>query len=406
MALWKQILLGMALGLIVGLIFKEDAAALKPMGDLFIRLIKMLIVPLVLFSLISGVTSLGDPMALGRMGLKALVLYVVTAAIAISIGLFFAESFNPGEGLELALQADSTIEAPEARSAVDTILMMVPTNPMAAMVESNMLQIIVVALLFGLAASMTGKKADPFIHFCNSAAEVCFTLTLYIMRLAPFGIFGMLAWIAGTQDLDVLLSLGKVLITFTVAVLVHSTLVFGGTLFFILRIHPFTFLSCIKEALIMAFSTSSSSATLPISMEVVEHKLGVSPVTTGFALPLGATINMNGSALYQGVCAAFIAQAVGMDLSMADYVTITATSILAAVGTAGIPGAGLLMLTLVLTSVGLPTEGIAILLGVDRIMDMIRTTVNVAGDAFVALILDISEGRYDRKRLTTDSSYK
>ncbi len=405
LALWKQILLGMLLGIAVGLIFREDAAVLKPLGDFFIRLIKMLIVPLVLFTLISGVTSLGDPAALGRMGLKALILYVLTAAAAISIGLVFAEFFRPGDGLSLAFEASDTQPPPEARGFADSVLEMIPTNPLAAMVEGNMLQIITVALLFGLAASMTKKKAQPFIEFCNSASEVCFTLTLYVMRLAPFGIFGMLAWVTGTQDMEVLISLGRVLLVFIAAVAVHVAMVFGGILYFLLRINPLTFITCIKEALIMAFTTSSSSATLPVTMEVVEYRLGVSPVTTGFALPLGATVNMNGSALYQGVCAAFIAQAIGVDLTFSQYVTITLTSILAAIGTAGIPGAGLLMLTLVLTSVGLPAEAIAILLGIERIMDMIRTMINVAGDALVALALDISEGRFDRQKIRTSPLY-
>lgn len=394
--LWQKILIGMALGLAVGFIFKEDAAHLKPLGDLFIRLIKMLVVPLVFFTLISGVASLGDPKALGRMGAKALALYVITAAIAISIGIFFAETFRPGEGIELNLATTQVAEAaPEARGVVDTILEMVPTNPLKAMVEGNMLQIIVLSLLFGVSVSLTKSRPGPFIDICDSAAEVCFTLTMVIMKLAPLGVFGLMAWVAGTQDPAVLLSLGKVLLVFLAAVTVHVIVVFGGTLY-ALRLNPLVFANRIKEALIMAFTTSSSSASLPVTMEAVEHKLRVSDVTCGFTLPLGATVNMNGSALYQGVCAVFIAQAVGMDLAMEHYFAITATSILAAVGTAGIPGAGLLMLTLVLSSVGLPTEGIAIILGIDRIMDMVRTVVNVAGDAFVALLIDLSENRYDR----------
>ncbi len=394
--LWQQILIGMVVGIIIGLIFKEQAAHLKPLGDLFIRLIKMLVVPLVLFTLISGVASLGDPAALGRIGAKAFALYLVTAALAISIGITAAETLKPGDGLSLDLGQGDVVEAPESRGFIDSLLEMIPTNPFAALVEANMLQIIVFAILFGVAASLTKEKSRPFVDFCDSASEICFTLTMQIMKLAPLGVLGILAWVVGTQDPEVLFSLSKLVLVFFLGILIHVVCVYGGAIYFVLRLSPLKFLKHTKEALIMAFSTSSSSATLPVTMEVVQQRLGVSETTSSFALPLGATVNMNGSALFQGVCAVFIAQAIGVELTVNQHITIIATSILAAIGTAGIPGSGLLMLTLVLTSVGLPTEGIALILGVERIMDMVRTMVNVAGDAFVALAIDMSEGRHDR----------
>lgn len=394
--LWQQILIGMAVGVIIGLIFKEQAAHLKPLGDLFIRLIKMLVVPLVLFTLISGVASLGDPATLGRIGAKAFILYIVTAAIAITIGIAVAEFFAPGVGLTLNLGDVKEVDVAESRTFIQSLLDMIPTNPFAAMVEGNMLQIIVFAMLFGIAASLTKEKSKPFVAFCDSASEICFTLTLQIMKIAPLGVMGILAWVVGTQDPEVLFSLSKLVLVFMCGVLIHVMFVFGGGLYVLLRMSPTKFFKHSKEALIMAFSTSSSSATLPVTMKVVQNKLGVSETTSSFALPLGATVNMNGSALFQGVCAVFIAQAIGVQLTFDQYATITFTSILAAIGTAGIPGAGLLMLTLVLTSVGLPAEGIALILGVERIMDMVRTTVNVAGDAFVALVIDVSEGNHDR----------
>ncbi len=394
--LWQQILIGMVIGVVIGLVFKEQAAHLKPLGDLFIRLIKMLVVPLVLFTLISGVASLGDPATLGRIGAKAFALYIITAAIAITIGIAVAELFAPGVGLSLDLGNVADVKAPEARGFAESILEMIPTNPFAAMVEANMLQIIVFAMLFGVAASLSKEKSKPFVEFCDSASEICFTLTLQIMKIAPLGVMGIIAWVVGTQDPEVLLSLSKLVLVFFCGVLLHVVFVFGGSIYLLLRLSPAKFFSNTKEALIMAFSTSSSSATLPVTMKVVQNKLGVSETTSSFALPLGATVNMNGSALFQGVCAVFIAQAIGVQLTFDQYATITFTSILAAIGTAGIPGAGLLMLTLVLTSVGLPAEGIALILGVERIMDMVRTTVNVAGDAFVALVIDMSEKKHDR----------
>ncbi len=391
--LWQQILIGMVLGIIVGLIFKEHAAILKPLGDLFIRLIKMLVVPLVLFTLISGVASLGDPKALGRIGAKAFGLYISTAAIAISIGIFCAELFQPGKGLNIDIPVNTDIATPEKLSVTESFLRMIPTNPFEALVEANMLQIIVFAMLFGLAASMSKGKAKAFVDFCDSTSEICFTLTLFIMKLAPLGVFGIIAWVVGTQELSVLLSLSKLVLVFFLGVILHVVIVFGGGIYLLLRTNPLTFFQDTKEALIMAFSTSSSSATLPVTMKVAEEKLGVSESTASFVLPLGATVNMNGSALFQGVCAVFIAQAVGVQLTYDQYGTIMFTSILAAIGTAGIPGAGLIMLTLVLTSVGLPVEYIGIIFGVERIMDMVRTTVNVAGDAFVAVVIDKSEKR-------------
>lgn len=389
--LWQQILIGMVLGIVTGLILKEHATLLKPLGDVFIRLIKMLVVPLVLFTLISGVASLGDPKALGRIGAKAFGLYICTAIMAITIGIICAEILQPGAGLTINIPSNNDIASPEKITIVESFLRMIPTNPFEALVEGNMLQIIVFAMLFGLAASMSGRNADAFVAFCDSTSEICFTLTLFIMKLAPLGVFGIIAWVVGTQELSVLLSLSKLVLVFFLGVIIHVCIVFGGGIYVLLRTHPLHFFQDTKEALIMAFSTSSSSATLPITMKVAEEKLGVSESTASFVLPLGATVNMNGSALFQGVCAVFIAQAVGVQLSMEQYGTIMFTSILAAIGTAGIPGAGLIMLTLVLTSVGLPVEYIGIIFGVERIMDMVRTTVNVAGDAFVAIIIDKSE---------------
>ncbi len=408
LALWKKILIGLVLGVAAGLILGPDAEMLKPIGTLFINAIKMLIVPLVFFSLVVGVTSMQDTRKMGRIGLKAVVLYLGTTAVAISIGLGLATLFTPGEGLNMVASDTATVSE-EAPTLVTTLLNMIPKNPVAALAAGNILQIIVFALSLGVALTLCGEKAKPAIKLFESLAEGMYKLTELVMKLAPYGVFGLMAWVAGKYGLDILLPLIKVIAVVYIGCLIH-VLVFYTSLVSILgRLNPVRYLRGLVNPAVVAFTTASSSGTLPASIKAAREEMGVSEGVSSFVLPLGATINMDGTALYQGVCALFIAQAFGVDLVFSDYVLIVMTSTLASVGTAGVPGAGLIMLSLVLTTVGLPIEGLAIVAGIDRILDMARTSVNVCGDLMVTILVgksenELDESIYNRSELRYESS--
>lgn len=394
LALWKKILIGMALGMLVGVILGPDAELLKPIGTLFINAIKMLIVPLVFCSLVVGVTSMQDTRKLGRIGLKSLVLYLGTTAVAISIGLGMGTLFSPGEGVNM-VAADSAVAAKEAPTLVETLLNMIPTNPVDALATGNILQIIVFALGLGIALNLCGEKAKPAVQVFESLAEGMYKLTELVMKLAPYGVFGLMAWVAGTYGMDILLPLIKVVAVVYLGCVIHVMVFYSGLVSGLGRLNPVRYLKGLINPAAVAFTTTSSSGTLPASIKAAREEMGVSKGVSSFVLPLGATINMDGTALYQGVCALFIAQAFGVDLAFSDYLLIIMTSTLASIGTAGVPGAGLIMLSLVLTTVGLPMEGLAIIAGIDRILDMARTTVNVCGDLMVSVLVGKSEKELD-----------
>lgn len=394
MALWKKILIGMVLGVIVGAIMGPDAEVLKPIGTLFINAIKMLIVPLVFCSLVVGVTSMQDTRKMGRIGLKSVVLYLATTAGAISIGLGLGTVFSPGEGIDMA----SSVAAPAAKDAptlVQTLLAMVPQNPINALATGNILQIIIFALGLGIALTLCGEKAEPAIKVFESLAEGMYKFTELVMKLAPYGTFGLMAWVAGKYGLDILMPLAKVIGAVYVGSIIHVLVVYTGLVSTVGGLNPVRYLKGLINPASIAFTTTSSSGTLPATIKAAREELGVSKGISSFVLPLGATINMDGTALYQGVCALFIAQAFGVDLTFSDYLLIIATSTLASIGTAGVPGAGLIMLSLVLTAVGLPMEGLAIVAGIDRILDMARTSVNVCGDLMVSTLIGKSENELD-----------
>ncbi len=394
--LWCKILIGLILGVIVGMILKEKALYLRPIGTIFINAVKMLIVPLVFSSLIVGVTSIDDIGKMGRIGLKTIIIYAVTTIIAVAIGLGLSWVTNPGLGISLHA-AETTAAVKAAPSLVDTLVNIIPANPIGALGKGDILQIIVFAIFIGIAINLTGKKADPVKNFFNGLAEVMFKLTSIVMEFAPYGVFALIAVVIGQYGIEFLLPLLKVIVTVYVACILHSIVILGGGLALVGRLNPWKFFKGFLDATLVAFSTSSSSAALPVSLRCTQENLGVSTSISSFVLPLGATINMNGTAIYQGVCAVFIAQAYGIDLSLTNYVTIVMTSILAAVGTAGVPGAGLIMLSLVLSSVGLPIEGIAIIAGIDRILDMARSCINVVGDGMATVLVAKSEKELDIK---------
>jgi len=402
--LWQKIFLGLVLGLVVGLVFGEYAKMLKPLGTLFINLIKMLIVPLIFVTLITGIVSMNDLVKMGRIGLKTLLLYLLTTAIAITIGLGIAIIFEPGMGVSLESAAQVTTKTPP--NLVDTMLNIVTKNPMASLASGNVLQIIFFAIMLGISINLTGEKGEPIRAFFISASEAMFKMTDIVIKFAPIGVFALMAWVSASYGMDVLLSLGKVILCVYLGCILHVLFTMGGSIALFAKLNPKNFFKGIVSAQTIAFTTTSSSATLPITTNNVVKNLGVSKSVSSFVLPLGATINMDGTALYQGVCAVFIAQAFGIQLGFEEYLTIILTSTLASVGTAGVPGAGLIMLSLVLTTVGLPLEGVAIIAGIDRILDMARTSVNVTGDAMVSLFIAKGENEFNEEIYNGTASYK
>ncbi|MBT0960821.1 dicarboxylate/amino acid:cation symporter [Denitromonas iodatirespirans] len=399
MQLWKQIFIALVVGLVIGVLLNQTgnadiAKSVKPLGDLFIRGIKMLIVPLIFVSLVTGVASLQNLSTMGRLSVKTVALYLGTTAVAISIGLGLAVVFEPGVGVDLG--SAQAVTAKEAPNLVDILLGIVPTNPVEALVSGNVLQIIVFAIFFGVAITMAGDAAKPVRAFFESAAEVIYKLTSVVISFAPYGVFALMVWVAGTYGMDVLAPLAKVIGMVYLGCAVHAVLVYGGLIRLMARLNPVRYFQGCIEPVMVAFTSTSSSGTLPVTMMAAERNLGVPRSVSSFVLPLGATVNMDGTALYQGVCAVFIAQAYGVDLSSGQYLTIVLTATLASVGTAGVPGAGLIMLSLVLASVGLPLEGIAIIAGIDRVLDMARTALNVAGDCAVSCLVARSEGQLDQ----------
>ena len=396
--LWQQIVLGMFLGACAGIMLKGNASYLKPFGDIFINMIKMIVVPLIFFSISAAITSMEQSHSLGRIGGKSLLIYLFSTAVAIVIGITMANVFDPSSGV---INNGAFGEAGEVKgktvSFADTIVSMVPTNPIKAMADGNVLQIIVFALFLGTAVNVAGRKVKKVANALNEVAEVIYSLTGLIMKFAPIGVFALIGWVVGTQDPDILKSLVKVVIVVIAACVLHAVIVYSIFVGLLAKLNPVTFFKKIVDAQVLAFSTSSSSATLPLTMKVAEEKLGVSKSTANFVLPLGSTVNMDGTAIYLGICTVFVAGLVGQDLSIADYVTVVFTATIASIGAAGIPGVALIMMSMVFASVGLPIEAIAIIAGIDRVLDMLRTTVNVTGDLAISVVIDRSEGTFDEE---------
>lgn len=398
MKLWMKMLIGLVLGVIVGSIMGPSAHYLKPIGSAFLGLLNMLVVPLVFTSMAVGVTSIEDFSKLGRVGVKTLLLFLATTAIAIIIGLFFAKIFNPGLGMGLSAEEVKVTLNDGAPRISDIILSLIPQNPIAAFASGNILQVIVFSILVGLAINLSKEKGKPVAQFLESFANVMFSLTNMIMRLAPIGVFAIMAWVAGEFGWKVLYPLLKLLIAHYLACIVHLIVVFGGILVLMVKVKPLPFFRGMGDAIALAASTTSSSATLPATLHCAQENLGVSKNIAGFIIPLGATVNMNGTAIFHALAAVFISQAYGISLGMQDLIIIVVTATLSAVGCAGIPGGGLVTLSIVLSSVGLPLEGIAIVAGIDRLRDIIGTVLNILGDAVVSVYVAKTEGEFDVKR--------
>ena len=398
MSLTSKIMIGLAAGIVAGIALQGAPdfvnTFIAPLGRLFLNLIMMIIVPLVFSSLIVGAASVGDVKTLGRMGGKTLGYYLVTTAIAITIGLSLGAIIQPGAGLSIPVDVEMT--ASEAPPLVDTLLNIVPRNAVNAMATGNMLQIIVFALFLGIAFnSIPKEKGQVFIDFFDGLAEIMYKVTSYVMAYAPIGVFGLITPVVVNHGLSVLLPLAKVIAAVYIGCIIHAVVVYSGAVKIFGKMNPYQFFKGIMPAAITAFSTTSSAGTLPVTIKAARENLGVSKKVASFVLPLGATINMDGTALYQGVSVLFVAQLYGVELTVAQMGTIILTATLASIGTAGVPGAGLIMLSLVLTSVGLPLEGVALVAGIDRILDMARTCVNVIGDGSAAVVVAATENELE-----------
>lgn len=399
LALWKKITVGLIAGIVVGIIFGEDADVLKPIGDIFIRLIRMIIIPLIYVSIVMGMTSINDSASLSRIALKSIATFLLTTSFAIVIGLTTAYLLKPG--MSISADAISINIADRVNSDVQFEIMKVindtiPDNALNALVSGKMLQVVFFSFFTGVVINGVGKEKKLIVNGFKLASKVVFRMIDLILKLAPYGAFALTSSVVGKQGIGMLQSLGMLVVTLIVAMLVQYV-IFGILIATVARLSPFPFYKKSLEYQSLAFSTSSSKATLSTTMHVCAEKLGVSKNSTSFVLPLGAAINMDGMAIYLGICTLFFAQIYGIHLTTIEYMIVILTSTLGSIGAAGIPSGTIIMLPMVLSSVNIPIEGIALIAGIDRILDMMRTTLNITGDAAVTLLIDRSEGTLDKE---------
>jgi len=402
-----KVLLGMVLGIIVGLILNLTGlnadgtwansyltdGAFKVVGTMFVNALKMLVVPLVFFSLVCGVCGIGDIKLLGRIGSKSFFLYLVTTAIAIAAALIIATGFGIGEGMNAESSVSFTGKESPPLSTV--LINIIPSNPISAMADGDMLPVIFFSIMFGVSILMVGKKANVVSDFIEALNEIMMKMVNIIMAVAPYAVFCLIARAIADLGMDLLAQLlGYVLVLIGV-LLFHLFVTLQLILKVLSGLNPFTFMKKMRNTQVFAFSTSSSNATIPVTLRTVTQRMGVKNSVASFTVPFGATINMDGTAIMQGVATVFIANIYNVELGMMGYLTVILMSVLASIGTAGVPGVGLIMLSMVFAQVGLPIEGIGLILGVDRLLDMIRTAVNVSGDAVVSIVVAKSEGQLD-----------
>lgn len=394
MKLWVKIFIGLVLGIIAGLLLGENAVYLRSLGTIFLNLINMIIVLLIFSSMAVGINKIHDPNKLGRVGGRAIAIYFMTTLIAITLGLLLANAFELGGGL--SLQA-TEIQQGSPPSIGDILISIVPSNPISAMANGNILQVIVFSLFLGLAINFAGEKGQPLLKVLESLADVMYRLTSIVMEFSPIGVFGIMAWVTGTFGLALLFPLLKFLGAYCIVCLIHIGCVYYNIIRFGANLPFIQFFKGMSDALMIAFTTCSSAATLPVAMHCAQDNLGVSKNISSFVFPLGLTFNMNGTAIFQAMSAVFLANAYGIELDASSYIKLTLTSILSAIGTAGVPGGGFIMLSAVLTSVGIPLEGLAIMAGIDRLREMVSTFLNILGDSAVTVYIAKKEGEIDER---------
>lgn len=405
-SLTVQITISLLIGIVAGIAMQSipDIAEgyVKPFGTIYLNLIKMIVVPVVVLSIIQGIVSLQDVRKVGSIGIKTIAFYLVTTAIAVTLGLVAANLLQVGAGYTLGTEA-LTYEPAEPLNLMDTLVNIFPSNAFQPLADATMLQVIVIALFFGFGIIAVGEKGVPAKNVVDSFAEVCFKIMSMILKLSPIGVFALICPVVAANGPSVLLPLLKVILVAYVAYVAHMVLTYSLAVKGFAGLSPLRFFRAMSEPMLFAFSSAISVGTLPFNMDATQQ-LGARKEVSSFVLPLGATINMDGTAIYQGVCAIFIAQIFGIELTIAQQLTIILTATLASIGTAGVPGSGMIMLTMVLETVGLPVEGIALVAGIDRILDMGRTTVNITGDATCTIVVDAWEKRRERKKMAAQST--
>ena len=398
-----QIFIALVLGVLFGLYLKEQVDWVEWIGEVFLRGLKMIIIPIILTSIISAIANIGSAGNIGRLGLKTIIYYISTSTLAIITGLILVNIIRPGAGAELGLTGDVEGFALVEKSLGQTFIEMIPVNIFKALVEGNMLSIILFAFLFGFVITQINKKHKEILtDFFNASFEAMMKLTMIIIKLAPLGIFGIIAGVvAQTENLaELALRMGEYMITVIAGLSIHCFITLPLILLLLAKVNPLKHFQAVSTPLLTAFSTSSTMATLPLTLDAVEHNDGVSRKITGFTLPLGATVNMDGTALYECVAAVFIAQAYGLDLSLFQQALVVITALLASIGAAGVPMAGMVMITIILSAIGLPLEAIGLIISVDRILDMFRTATNVWSDTIGALVVARTEGEVFNVSLT------
>lgn len=396
MKLWQRVTSGLILGIIFGVYLPEYVITIKPLGDVFLRLIKMIIAPLIFFSLVAGITSMRDPSSLGRVGIKSIAAFMGTTLFAVIFGVSVALILKPGVGVKIDFGTIQDATNNPSFNFIEFFVNVIPSNIINAFGEGNILQIVFFAFFTGFTMNKMGSSVDQLRDVFHTISKMILKMISSIILLSPYAAFALTAWIVGTQGFGVMISLSKLIGAIIIAMILQY-MIFGLLIYICCRISPMPFYRKSFEYQVLAFSTSSSKATLATTMQVCRN-LGVSESSASFVLPLGASINMDGFAIRLALTAIFFAQVMGIELHLYDYAIIVLTATLGSVGGAGIPGAYLIMLPMVLSSVNLPIEGVAILAGVDRILDMISTTINITGDATITLIVDHSEGNLDRDK--------
>lgn len=390
---WQKIILALIGGTVTGLVFGHKAACLQPIGLLFINAIRMMIVPVVFTAIVCAVLSMDDPQKMRRIGIKAICLYTVSMAVASAIGLSVATLIAPGSGLQgLHFAGAAPLPAGHLPTMTEAIVNMIPANPVEAFATGNILQILVFSVILGISINLAGAKAKPVADFFRAFSSVATKLTQIIMKFAPLGIFSLMAWVSGEYGVAALIPLMKLVGTIYFCCLLMGILFYSSTLALVAKVNPINFFRGITDAMLLAFSTSSSAATLPVTMRCAEENLGISKKLGGFLLPLGTTMNLNGLSIYLSVATIFAANMYGVELSFVQYLTIIFSIVLTSMGAGGVPGSGIIVMSAVMSSVGLPLGAVTLIAGVDRLNDMAQTTTNVVGDLYAALVVAKSEG--------------
>lgn len=398
MELWKKVILGLILGAFFGAVCPQYVELARPLGDIFLKLIKMIIAPLIFFSLVSGIIGM-DNSGVKKIGVKSILMFLLSSCFAVLLGLCMALLIQPGTGAIITFERNSLLTHKFDMSTF--LLDIIPKSFVGAMIDGNTFQVLFVAVLTGIAINRVKQNIDSLKQLINTSTSFIFSMVEIIIQLSPYAAFGFVAWVIGTQGMGVLLALSK-LVFVAVLAMALQYISFGLWILFFCKISPLPFYKKSLEYQVIAFSTSSTKATLSTTMRVCHDKLGISKTSASFILPIGAAINMTGLAIYLSVATVFLAQISCISLSVTDYIMIAVTSILGSIAGAGVPGGAIMMLPMVLSAINLPIDGIAILVGVDRILDMLRTTLSITGDAAITLIIDYQEGVFDRAKYFTE----